>query len=217
MVTQPEGLPEEDIDAYTWTGLVGDFKDRECLVSGLSSGDMPSNLTHSVYKTLWPLISSLAAVLVVDNHWLPKSNVRKRPEYICEAFQRLILQFIDSKRNEDFMTFPVGESLRQVQKVANVQTLSTSLSQQTGGLERENEAKRRRLDRTEVGRVCANGILNSCHPYCCAHRTRTITNRARWMNERGALVDCILGSPMCIVYVDSPPEICPIVDHHRNL
>ena len=187
------------------------------MVSGLSSGDLPSNITHSVYKPLWPLISSLAAILVVDNHWLPKSNVRKRPEYICEAFQRLILQFIDSKRNEDFMTFPVGESLRQVQKVANVQTLSTSLSQQTGGLERENEAKRRRLDRTEVGRVCANGILNSCHPYCCAHRTRTITNRARWMNERGALVDCILGSPMCIVYVDSPPEICPIVGHHLNL
>ena len=118
MVAQPEGRPGVYVGMDTWTSLLGDFKARERLVVGLSAGDPPNNLTHSVYEPLWPLISSLAAILVVDRHWLPESNVRKCPEYICEAFQRLILEFIVSNHDEDFMTCRVGDSLRQVRGVA---------------------------------------------------------------------------------------------------
>jgi len=118
MVAQPEEHPGGYINSYTWTGLLGDFKARERLVLGLGSGYLPKNLTHSLYEPLWPLIRDLAAVLVVDRHWLPESDVRKCPEYICEAFQRLISQFIVSKRDEDFMTCHVSNSLRQVQWVA---------------------------------------------------------------------------------------------------
>ena len=114
MVAQPEGAPGECINSESWSGLLKDFKARDRLVVVLSSGEMPDNLIHSVYKPLWPLISSLADVLLIDRHWIPESNVRKRPEYICEAFQRLILQFIVSNRDEDFMTCRVGNSLRQV-------------------------------------------------------------------------------------------------------
>jgi hypothetical protein len=155
MVTQPEGRPEGYIDSYSWSGLLGDFKDRERLVLGFRSGDIPQNLTHSVYEPLWPLIRSLAAFLVVDRHWVPEPDVRKRPDYMCEAFQRLILQFIDSNRSENFMTCRVGDSLRQVQWVAECQALSTTPSQLTDGFEREIQTKRRRIDRTEVGCICA--------------------------------------------------------------
>jgi hypothetical protein len=149
MIMQPEGRPTVYIHAATWTALLGNFKERERLVSGFSSGDTPDNLTHSVYEPLWPLIKSLAAILRVDRHWLPENDVRKRPEYICEAFQRLILQFIVSNRDEDFMTCRAGDSLRQLKSVAEYQALSTTPSQQRDGSERESEAKRRRLDRTE--------------------------------------------------------------------
>jgi hypothetical protein len=117
MVTQPEGSRGEDIDLSSWTLLLGNFKEREVFISGLSSGGLTDNLTHSLYAPLWPLIRDLAAILVVDRHWLPESDVRKCPEYICEAFQRLILQFILSYRDEDFMTCRVGDSLRQVPSI----------------------------------------------------------------------------------------------------
>ena len=121
--------------------MSGDFKARERLVLVFSSGDWLTGLTHSIYVPLWPLITSLAATLVVDSHWLPKSNVRKRPEYICEAFQRLILGFIVSERSKDFMTCRVDNSLRQVYGVAQSQALSTTPSQERYRLERESEAK----------------------------------------------------------------------------
>jgi hypothetical protein len=158
MVAQPEGSPRGHIDSHidssSWSSLLGNFKARERLVSGLSSGNPPKNLTHPDYEPLWPLIRELAAILVVDRHWIPESSVRKRPEYICEAFQRLILQFIISRR-EDFMTRRVGDSLRQLRSVAQSQALSFTPSQRMDELERENEAKRRRIDRTEVDCLCA--------------------------------------------------------------
>jgi len=159
MVVQPKGPPgtctDTGIDSSSWASMLGDFKARECLVSTLSLFDRPDNLTHPVYAPLWPLISSLTAILVVDRHWLPESSDRKRPEYICEAFQRLILQFVVSNRNEDFMTCRVSDSLRQVQGVPQFQAMSTTPSQQNDILERETETKRRRLSRTEVGCVYA--------------------------------------------------------------
>jgi len=97
-------------------------------------------------RTSRPLISSLAAILVVDSHFLPKSDVRKRPDYICEAFQRLILQFIDSNRNEDLMTCRVHDSLREVEGVPKSNALTITLSQRRDGSDRAVEVKRRRLD-----------------------------------------------------------------------
>jgi hypothetical protein len=146
MVMQPEGRPREYIDSFSWAGMLKDFENRDRLVAALSSGNTPKNLTHSDYGPLWPLIRSLAAILRVDRHWVPEPDVRKRPDYMCEAFQRLILRFIDSNRSENFMTCRVGDSLRQVQGVAQSQAMSTPPSQLTDGSERELQAKRRRLD-----------------------------------------------------------------------
>jgi len=86
---------------------------------------------------------------VVDKHWLPESDVRKCSGYICEAFQRLILQFIVSNRNENFMTRPLGGSLRAVQVLPQSQALTNTPNELRDGSEREElmrETKRRRLD-----------------------------------------------------------------------
>jgi len=157
MVARPEGGEAGHIPAHAWTGLIGDFKRRNWLVWELSSGDPPNNLTHSVYEPLWPLISSLAAILAVDRQWLPESDVRKRPGYICEAFQRLILQFIVSNRNENFMTCRVDDSLRPVQGVAQfqVEVLTTTPSELRDGSEREELMGLETEIETEVGCVCA--------------------------------------------------------------
>jgi hypothetical protein len=160
MVTQPEGHPGGFIDAHWWTGLLGNFNDRDTLIGRLSSEnprDPPESLTHLGYKPLVPLIRSLAAILVLDRHWLPKSDsdCRTHPGYLCEAFQRLILQFILSNRNENFMTCRVDNSLHGSGRVAQSRAKSTTPSEIRDGLHRENEAKRHRLDSIEVGCVCA--------------------------------------------------------------
>ncbi|KAN0139749.1 hypothetical protein V8E53_002411 [Lactarius tabidus] len=129
MVAQPEGCLGEYIDSGSWTSMLKDSDHRAGLVSNLSSGPPPQNLLHSVYEPVWPLISNLAALLVVDSHWIPESSARKRPDYMCEAFQCLILQFINSKRSENFMTCRVADSLRQVEGVPQSQALSTTPSQ----------------------------------------------------------------------------------------
>ena len=145
MVAQPEGCPGEYIDSGSWAWMLKDSDHRAHLVSALSSGRPLQNLMHSVYEPMWPLISNLAALLVVDRHWIPESSARKRPDYMCEAFQRLILQFVDSKRSENFMTCRVADSLRQVEGVPQSQALSTTPSQFNES-ERQTQAKRRRLD-----------------------------------------------------------------------
>jgi hypothetical protein len=139
---QPEGHQiGEYIHLPSWTSLLGNFKDREHLVLGLSSGDQPDNLTHPVYAPLWPLISNLAAILVVDRRWLSGPTARKCPVYICEAFQRSILQFIVSNRDKDFMTCRVGKDVRQVQEMPQSQAMSTTPSQDIDMLERDAEVK----------------------------------------------------------------------------
>jgi hypothetical protein len=145
MVAQPEGCPGEYIDSGSWAWMLKDCNHRVILVSSLSSGLPGQNLIHSVYEPMWPLINNLAALLVVDRHWIPESSARKRPDYMCEAFQRLILRFIDSKRSENFMTCRVADSLRQVEGVPESQALSTTPSQFKES-ERQTQAKRRRLD-----------------------------------------------------------------------
>ncbi|KAF8325417.1 uncharacterized protein EI90DRAFT_3019063 [Cantharellus anzutake] len=102
MVVQPlqrQG-PSEYVDPATWTSLIGAANHRGALVTSLARG---LDITHSMYKPLHTLISKLAAILIVDRHWLPESDVRNDPEYINEAFQRLILQFILDHHHETFM------------------------------------------------------------------------------------------------------------------
>jgi hypothetical protein len=162
MVVQPETLPgEEFIDAPSWALLLNDSNHRHNLIKTLCSEDasLPDNLTHSRYKSLQPLISKLAAILVVDRHWLPASDVRNHPEYLNEAFQRSILQFILDNRDEKFMKEDIGPKFRKVAAVAQSQGLSSTRNEVMNTAEREAQ-RRLTTGNPEVGCVC--GPLNSC-------------------------------------------------------
>ena len=84
----------------------------------LSEEESLEELTHSTFRPLIPLLSDLAAFLVIDRHWLDKTEVRNNEQYIPEVFQRLILQFILDNRSKDFMTRPVDRRFRQVQVIS---------------------------------------------------------------------------------------------------
>jgi hypothetical protein len=98
---------KEDIVAGIWTNLTGPVSLRTGLLRSLSEEEPLEEVVHSFYQPLLPLLSNLAANLVIDRYWLDESEPRNNEEYIPEAFQRLILQFILENRDKEFMTRPV--------------------------------------------------------------------------------------------------------------
>jgi hypothetical protein len=80
----PGQSPKELI---TWSMLRGLVDSCIDMLEILALGRPSPGLTHSVYQPLLPLLSDLAAILVVDRHWLDESEPRNDPEYVPEAFQ----------------------------------------------------------------------------------------------------------------------------------
>jgi len=151
MVVQPEKRPKEKLDAGSWSGLNGNHEFRQQLLDSLNR-TMSASLTHSFYKPLQPLIKELAAILVIDSHWLPASDPRKDRFYITEAFQRLILKFIIDNHGKEFMDHPVEKTFRKVQGIEASDGWSSTFLQSLDAVTRE--------DVIMVGCVC--GSMNSC-------------------------------------------------------
>ncbi|KAH9961862.1 hypothetical protein BGW80DRAFT_1357311 [Lactifluus volemus] len=116
VVAQPENTPKEKIDTESWAALNGDHGSRTRLISNLPR-HMSPNLLHSFYDLLRPLIKDLAAILVIDSHWLPASDLRSDRYYITEAFQRLILDFMIKNRGKPFMEHCVDKTFRKPRSI----------------------------------------------------------------------------------------------------
>ena len=71
--------------------------------------------THSLYTPLRTLLGQHAAILLVDGHWLGKSDPRHNLGYITEAFQRLIFNFVIKHYGENFMCCRVEQDLRRLE------------------------------------------------------------------------------------------------------
>jgi hypothetical protein len=180
MSSQPRGHPEELVDSTAWSQLTGDVMKRIAMIGNLADNTL-ANVTHSHFKPLQTLIKSLAALLVVDWHWLDQSDKRNQPEYLAEAFQRLILAFILANRAKDFMDHPVERDLRPIQLVPKPEKKSSTALQahdmgetkkrtspQPSFEEGASKRPRRDPDNAEVGRHrCANIFMFS---YRCVFR-----------------------------------------------
>ncbi|KAG8946852.1 hypothetical protein FRC04_011399 [Tulasnella sp. 424] len=101
MGVQPKGSPTKPLKAAAWTRYRGHHPFR--------------------LPTLVPLLCKLAEILRVDRFWLDKNETRNDQEYIAEAFQRLILQFLLDNRNKDFMKCQVSDQLREVEEIPQMQ------------------------------------------------------------------------------------------------
>jgi len=115
---QPAEREKEGIIPGIWANLTGPVRLRTGLLRSLIEEESLEEVTHSAFRPLLPLLSNLATFLVVDRHWLDKTEVRSNEQYIPEAFQRLILQFILDNQSEEFMTQPVDRQFRQVQVIS---------------------------------------------------------------------------------------------------
>jgi hypothetical protein len=136
VVAQPKDHSSEYIRSTVWTLLIGNCKERDVFIGGLAHPGFREGLTHSAYEPLRALIGDLALFLVVDRCWLPTSDPRNDAEYLNEAFQRCILQFIIDHRHENFMNCAVGTTLRTMEEVPQSQAPSSTRSQDYDAAER---------------------------------------------------------------------------------
>jgi hypothetical protein len=104
-----------------WAILVEPTNDvRETLLFTLMEG----NWLHPAYAALGDLLKSMASYLRADLHWITKENKEnknfkemKDPEFMHEAFQRLIFDFLVGHKEELFMHQRRAATNRVVEKV----------------------------------------------------------------------------------------------------
>ena len=153
---QPAEREKEEIIPGIWANLTGPVRLRTALLRSLSEEESLEELLHSTFRPLLPLLSNLAAFLVVDRHWLDKTEVRNNEQYIPEVFQRLILQFILDNRSKDFMTQPVDRRFRQVRVISqNLSLPGTGSSRWNAENSRKRPSPRPSMQRLKRPRLAA--------------------------------------------------------------
>ena len=128
MGAQPVECSKEVLDHAPWSFLTSNVKTRGLFIRGMAN-DLANITTHSFYEGVHPLLRRLAAILVVDRVWLEKTDARNDPGYTCEAFQRLILQFILDNRHKEFMWREVEPLRREVEPLPRVPSLTETTGQ----------------------------------------------------------------------------------------
>jgi hypothetical protein len=143
MAASPVGLPEERIDKGVFSSFSGNVNNRHKFVSGSME-----DIGHSYSNAVVPLIENIGAILKIDRFWLPVGSPRKNPEYAGEAFQRLVLAFLEDHRDEEFMNHEIDrDHPRIVEKKPEVLTVHyTTTSQLQGAEHSEQQRKKRKLD-----------------------------------------------------------------------
>jgi hypothetical protein len=151
---QPAGCAKEDVSAFIWASLMGNISSRIASLRTLSDEDSLEEFAHSLYQPLLPLLSNLAAILVVDRYWLNESETRNNEEYVAEAFQRLILKFILENRDKEFMTQSVGHQFRQVKVIGqNLSLPDTGSSRWNAESSRKRPSPRPSMQRMKRPRL----------------------------------------------------------------
>jgi hypothetical protein len=150
MAASPVNLPEEKIGKGAFTNFTGDNDERDDLISGNMKG-----LAHSHFKAVMPLIKSMAGILQTDRFWLPKDDPRNHPEYVGEAFQRLVLDFLGQHHDDEFMDHEIDpKNPCFVETRPQVVTISCTPSQLDSAKQSEQQRKKRKLDLDAQPRVC---------------------------------------------------------------
>jgi len=86
---------------------------------------LPATALDPVYSPLGVLLNQLGDAVLHDFHWATDKPYTD-PEFLHEAFQRHILNFVFANQNAGFMNLPKGDTLRKPEKITEIPSLSTS-------------------------------------------------------------------------------------------
>ncbi|KJA13323.1 hypothetical protein HYPSUDRAFT_209641 [Hypholoma sublateritium FD-334 SS-4] len=112
---------------------------------------------HPAYDAVRSVINALAAYLAPDLHWAADAPFTP-PEFLHEAFQRLVLNFLGDHRDEGFMLLPTSGEPREFDSLVNyaeppfsrreylLRTSAKRPASSQGGLERKVENAAERLE-----------------------------------------------------------------------
>lgn len=92
-----------------WGSLVshGDSRNKSFIAS-----DFEKRLIHPAYSPIYTLLDEMRRHLRGDLE-LSKDKLKKRPDYLHEVFQRLIINFLAKNSKEPFMNLKRSKDLRQ--------------------------------------------------------------------------------------------------------
>ena len=99
---------DNDLDPTTWINLTAE-EDQRYLNFIASNDHLP---VHPKYAPIHALLDEMRIHLRVDLQHSKDKTRRDNPEYLCEVFQRLILNFLVDREDEQFLDLPKDEKNR---------------------------------------------------------------------------------------------------------
>lgn len=159
-------MPKDSGDSVTphsiWTTMhSNDPKTRNFLFAGL-----PTTFLHPTYVTLQTLLEGIAVVLTHDYHWAPV-GVFDDDEYVHEAIQRMIINFLVEHKESAFLDLPVAPGHRKLEIDTRTVGLSTKdLVSRCSGMEgcEPIEDERPSKSKTKTGGPITPGQKLEDHP-----------------------------------------------------
>ena len=83
---------------------------------------------HPEYRQLLPLIQSMLILIQRDYHWV-KEEKYKHPEYLHDALQRVVLNFVLENKEASFMDLQKSPEYRPLKIINNPAPLSAATTE----------------------------------------------------------------------------------------
>ena len=120
VLAAPRGKESVYINHIVWSlisdGSVGNHHHILLSMLDCKDEDFQNDFIHPEYDQLLPLIISMAALIREDYHWVKEEKYR-HPEYLHDALQRVILNFVLENKDAPFMDLQKLPESRQVEQV----------------------------------------------------------------------------------------------------
>lgn len=125
MQAQPDDkkYPEEGINSTYWRDLTSEQADTVTVDCRSTLLEVPEDIFHTSYAQLRPLFTQMAECLKGEG-FFEEFDCKKEDEYLHEALQRLIFDFLVTNIDEPFLTLKKSSNPRKPKKTPNRQQLT---------------------------------------------------------------------------------------------
>jgi len=131
VLAAPQGKDSIYIDEILWRSLSSQGWTRRTFSEFtilLEDNDPEGGLVHPEYRQLLPLIQSMLDLIQRDYHWV-KEEKYKHPEYLHDALQRVVLNFVLENKEVSFMDLQKSPEYRPVKIINNPAPLSAATTE----------------------------------------------------------------------------------------
>jgi len=159
----PQGKDLIYIDEILWRSLSSQGwtrRPRHELTILLQDNDPEGGLVHPEYRQLLPLVESMLNLIQSDYHWV-KEEMYKHPEYLHDALQRVILNFVLENKEAPFMDLQKSPEYRPVEIINKPAPLSAATTERRRFMSIRG-TKRKATNSTASGLQCSS-LASSLH------------------------------------------------------